>query len=70
MENKKEFIIRTDLDLEKIEIVKEQRGKLGDGVETIEEKKGECKITTVNILNEKGSEMLGRQVGTYITIES
>ncbi len=70
MENKKEFIIRTDLALEKSEIVKEQKGTLGDGVETIEEEKGTCKITTVNILNEKGSEMLGRPCGTYITIES
>lgn len=68
-ENKK-FSVRTDLALESCELLREKNNDLGDGIKYEEEKNDIFKLTTVDILNEKGSKSLGRPVGRYITIES
>ena len=57
---------RTDLALEKREILGE---KEPEGVSSREFEKGTVKFTKIRILNEKGSEALGKPVGTYITAE-
>lgn len=57
---------RTDLALEKREIL---GNKEPEGVESCEFTEGEVNFTKIRILNEKGSEALGKPVGTYITAE-
>ncbi len=57
---------RTDLALEKREILGK---KEPEGVESSEFTEGEVSFTKIKILNEKGSEALGKPVGTYITAE-
>ncbi len=58
--------LRTDLALEKREIL---GGAKPDGVECEEFTEGSVRFTKIKILNEKGSEALGKPVGTYITAE-
>lgn len=57
---------RTDLALEKREILGK---KEPDGVESSEFTEGEVSFTKIRIFNEKGSEALGKPIGTYITAE-
>ncbi len=40
-----------------------------DGIEVFQEKLKEFKVTTVNVLNEKGKEAIDKEIGTYITFE-
>lgn len=57
---------RTDLALEKREILGK---KEPEGVESSEFTEGEVSFTKIKIINENGSEALGKPVGTYITAE-
>lgn len=61
--------IHTDLAIENREIYQEEnKGEIeGVSVEVIEEKNHT--ITTVQVLNNKGSSIIGKPIGTYITIE-
>ena len=59
--------IRTDLAIEARENID---SKEVDGVKTIQKDYKSCSITHVEILNENGSETLGKPIGNYITIES
>ncbi|MBO8433711.1 MAG: GPR endopeptidase [Tyzzerella sp.] len=59
--------IRTDLAIEARENID---SKEVDGVKTIQKDYKSCTITHVEILNENGSETLGKPIGNYITIES
>lgn len=71
-QNAEKFMARTDLAIEAREMAKEKsrEEKEPDGVEveTIEEEQYD--LTRVKILNETGSRMMGKPVGSYITIES
>lgn len=58
--------LRTDLALEQREIT--APGDT-DGIESEEEKKGETKITRIEITNENGAKRLNRKKGAYITVE-
>lgn len=69
MQSKKCFSVRTDLALENCEMLKEKQD-FADGIKYKEEKNDIYKITTVDILNDKGSEAIGRPKGCYVTIES
>ncbi len=40
-----------------------------DGIEVFQEELKEFKVTTVNVLNEKGKEAIDKEIGTYITFE-
>jgi len=67
----KEFIIRTDLALEAKEQVEGESGQLqGICVETDFLEEAGCHLTKVMILNKKGAQILGKPVGTYLTIEA
>ena len=57
---------RTDLALEKRELLGK---KEPEGVESSEFTEGEVSFTKIKIISEKGSEALGKPVGTYITAE-
>lgn len=57
---------RTDLALEKREILGKNEP---EGVESSEFTEGEVSFTKIRILNKRGSEALGKPVGTYITAE-
>lgn len=57
---------RTDLALEKREILGK---KEPEGVESSEFSKGGVSFTKIKIINKKGSEILGKPIGTYITAE-
>ena len=63
--------IRTDLALEAREIWQEGAQEAGrlDGVKCDEEDFGSFRVTTVDILDERGSAELGKAVGRYVTIE-
>ncbi|MBR3755022.1 MAG: GPR endopeptidase [Clostridia bacterium] len=58
--------LRTDLALEQREISAPEET---DGIECEEVKKGEAKITRIEITNENGEKKLNRKRGTYITVE-
>lgn len=64
------FNIRTDLALEAREAYgKENKGEI-PGVE-VDVKKGEyMTVTTVNVVDKKGEKIIGKPMGTYITIEA
>lgn len=68
---KKEFKPRTDLAVELEEDIECESGKI-DGIEVIEEwnKKNNIKITRVIVKNENGKQLIGKDVGNYITLES
>lgn len=57
---------RTDLALEKREILGK---KEPEGVESSEFSEGGVSFTKIKIINKKGSEILGKSIGTYITAE-
>ena len=40
-----------------------------DGIEILEEKYDEFKITQVNVTNENGSRAIEKEIGTYVTFE-
>lgn len=70
----KEFKVRTDLAVELKEDI-EDTGKsleINNGIEVIKEvsPSGKAMVTKVNILNEKGSRLIGKDIGIYITLES
>lgn len=76
MENrtkKKAFQVRTDLAIEAREMMEEKRQSPDSeppGVEVLVEE-GDCyTLTHVSIVNEAGSEAMGKPMGEYITIES
>lgn len=58
--------LRTDLALEQREISAPEDM---DGIECEEVKKGEAKITRIEITNENGEKKLNRKKGKYITVE-
>ena len=64
-------MIRTDLALEAKEMYHEKAGETTaiDGVVARSEEYDGISITTVEILNNKGAEALGKPIGKYITIE-
>lgn len=60
---------RTDLALESKEIYKEKNNQEADGVILEEEEVDGTKISKVRIINEIGSEKLGKPIGNYITLD-
>lgn len=58
--------LRTDLALEKRELLGK---KEPEGVESREFTLGDVRFTKIKVVNEKGSEALGKPIGTYITAE-
>ena len=64
------FNIRTDLAIEVRELYKERENIEVEGVEVEKEEADDYDITRVKILNEIGSEKMGKPIGSYITIES
>ena len=63
------FNVRTDLALETREIYKSEFGKEVDGLLVEEREEHDIKITTVDIVDEKGEEIMKRPKGRYITLE-
>lgn len=62
--------IRTDLALETRELYKKDNNREVPGVEVEEDNEEEgINITTVKILDNVGSKIMGKQIGTYITME-
>jgi len=63
--------IRTDLALEAREIWNEERGDSGElqGVETKTAEKGNIRVTTVEILDQRGENALGKPRGKYVSVE-
>lgn len=64
------FSIRTDLAIEAREIYGEKNKKEIPGVEVDVKEKGDIKVTTVRIVDEEGESIIGKPIGTYITIEA
>lgn len=62
------FSVRTDLAIENREML--EREEELSGVEVIEEDREKIHITEVKILNEMGSQSMGKPIGSYITIET
>lgn len=62
--------IRTDLALEIKENLPEEDGLEGIDVVTKNYRNGKIKETIIKIENEKGAIVLGKPIGTYITVES
>ena len=61
MDEKKKFSTRTDLAVEAREIVEEEKGSLSDGI-IVDTEQTECMdITIVEIVNEAGSEAMGKK---------
>lgn len=58
--------LRTDLALEKRELLGREEP---EGVKSEESDQGGVKFTKIRVINEKGSEALGKPIGTYITAE-
>ncbi len=72
-DEKNTFQIRTDLAIEAREMIEEKQENVGtepNGVQ-VETEDGEFyTLTRVSIVNEAGSEAMGKPIGEYITIES
>jgi len=66
----KDFNIHIDLAVEARDLVRGTADVEIEGVEEKVENMEYLKITTINILNDKGVNKIGKPVGTYITIES
>lgn len=65
------FEVRTDLALEMNEAVDESDSRYrGIIVNEEEDDTTQVKVTVLEIINEQGAALLGRQIGTYITIEA
>lgn len=64
------YSVRTDLAVEAREIYKEKHHEKDvDGIEVVEEKDGDINVITVKIKNEYAASKMGKDQGTYITIE-
>ena len=61
--------IRSDLALELNEDIKDN--SVDNGIEVFNNcfSEGKLKETTIKIINEKGESLIGKSIGTYITIE-
>ena len=64
------FQIRTDLALEARELYQKDKRQEIPGVEVEQKKEEDALITRVRILDQQGSELMGKSEGEYITIES
>lgn len=64
------FSPRTDLAIETREMLEKEENNALDGVEVETKEEGNISITHVKIVNEKGSQSMGKPIGNYITIES
>lgn len=63
--------IRTDLALEAREIIEESSNSSEiPGVKTINKQLDDCIVTKVEVLNEQGSQIMNKGIGTYVTLES
>lgn len=63
------FQVRTDLAIENRELYQEENKREVPGVEVEKEDKETYIITRVKILDEIGAKIMGKQIGSYITIE-
>lgn len=64
------FQIRTDLALEAREYVENANGELrGIIVEEYQKEEGEIQVTKVQVTTKNGSKLIGKPIGTYITLE-
>ena len=63
--------IRTDLAIEAHEMCSKEKAEENhlDGIDVAEYKNGDVFITKISVTNEKGSEILGKPLGSYITLE-
>lgn len=61
--------IRTDLAIEAREICQKNTNGEVPGVEVEEYNDGDIKVSNVRIINDVGEKMMGKPIGTYITIE-
>jgi spore protease len=64
------YSIRTDLAIEAREIYKKENNKEIPGVEVDVQKEENITVTRVKIVDERGEKIIGKPIGTYITIES
>lgn len=64
------FRIRTDLALETRELYRENMKQEIPGVEVEQKEERFATVTRVKVMNKKGSEIIGKPEGEYITIES
>ena len=65
------FNIRTDLAIENREIYKKENNCEVPGVEVyVDENDFDIKVTTVKVVSKDGAMIIGKPVGTYITIEA
>ena len=63
--------IRTDLAVEAREIIEESSNSIEiPGVKTINKQLDDCVVTKVEVLNEQGSKIMNKGIGTYVTLES
>lgn len=63
------FQVRTDLAIENRELYQEENKREVPGVEVEKEDEENYTITRVKILNETGKKIMGKPIGSYITIE-
>lgn len=61
--------VRTDLAIEAAKIYEKENKKEADGIIVREIDKENNKVTIVKVLNENGSEKIGKPIGSYITME-
>lgn len=63
--------IRTDLAIEAHEMCSKEKAEKNhlEGIDVEEYKEGEVFVTKITVNNEKGSDILGKPKGTYITLE-
>lgn len=61
--------VRTDLACESHNLYVEENNSEPDGIEVEETIQGETKITIVKVINKNGEKLLGKPIGTYITID-
>lgn len=64
------FGIRTDLAIEAREIYKKERNEEIPGVEVNVKKQENMTVTSVKVVDKKGEKIIGKPMGTYITIEA
>ncbi|MCR4719994.1 MAG: GPR endopeptidase, partial [Firmicutes bacterium] len=63
--------IRTDLAIEAHEMCSKEKAEKNhlEGIDVSEYKEGEVFVTKITVQDEKGSSILGKPKGTYITLE-
>jgi len=63
--------IRTDLAIEAHEMCSKEKAEQNhlEGIDVSEQKEGEVYVTKITVKDEKGSSILGKPKGTYITLE-